>query len=72
MQVTLPLQRVGTNGDVTVHWVLRGSGPNRDHVTELDVTPMSGIVAMTSGVTLIQLQAVLSTTPLSSFSCIYG
>ena len=51
-QVVLPLLREGTNGEVTVHWVLSGTGPNRDRVTDSDVSPMSGLVALTSGLSV--------------------
>ena len=67
----LPLQREGTNGEVTVHWVLSGSGPNRDHVIESDVSPMSGIVAMTSGLGDIVMAAVIPLFNVPSFLNIY-
>ena len=49
LQILVVLVRQGTNGAATVHWALSGSGSSADDITQADITPWQGSVAMASG-----------------------
>lgn len=49
MQVSLPLQRDGTDGQAVVFWSLQPIGTNREDVTSDDLKPLSGSVVFLSG-----------------------
>ncbi|XP_058280172.1 adhesion G-protein coupled receptor V1 [Hirundo rustica] len=47
--VSIGLHRDGTDGQATVFWSLRPSGPNHKAVTEDDISPFNGSVVFLSG-----------------------
>lgn len=49
LQVSIALHRDGTDGQATVFWSLRPSGPNHKAVTQDDISPFNGSVVFLSG-----------------------
>lgn len=49
VQVSLPLQRDGTDGQAEVFWSLHPIGANRKDVTANDLKPLNGSVVFLSG-----------------------
>lgn len=48
-KVYIPLHRDGTDGQATVYWSLKPSGPNLEAVTLDDIGPFHGSVVFLSG-----------------------